>query len=220
MKYKSGISLVLVAILSAAGSVIAYRSYTKPSPIEVSSPVAENIVVIRTPGGWLELATVKVDETFDGQVPHEILGMSFDPTITRIRVPAFYTYRIRLAAEWKILEKGKEFVVIAPRLEPSLPVAVDLSKMEKYASGTWSLFTGTEALESTERQITDRLAAKALSPMYVDMQRREARQTLAEFVKRWLMEQSKWQDMKGLPLRVLFADEPIQRLGPDLVPLN
>lgn len=62
--------------------------------------------MLRTPGGMLELSTLKVHETFDGTVPHEILGIELDPTITRIRVPAYYTYRIPLAAEWEVLRTG------------------------------------------------------------------------------------------------------------------
>lgn len=220
MNFKTVFVVVLVALLSAAGGILAHRSYTKAPPVTVTARIADNIVVVRTPGGMLELSTAKVDEVFDGAVPHKILGYEFDPTITQIRVPAHYTYRIRLAAEWRLLRKDDELIVIAPRLEPALPVAVDMRKMEKYASGTWSLLTGTEALDKTEREVTDRLAIKAQTPMYLDMQRGAARQTLAEFVKQWLLEQEKWQDAKGLRLRVLFADEPIRSLGPDLVPLN
>ncbi len=220
MTWKTGLVITVVAVMSAGGAILAYRSLVGPPPLTVTSRVADNVVVFRTPGGMLELSTARVDEVFDGTVPHKILGVDFDPTITQIRVPAFYTYRVPLAAEWTALRKGDQFVVVAPRLEPLLPVAVDLGKIEKYASGTWSLLTGTTALERTEREITDRLARKALSPMYLDMQRGSARRTLAEFVRRWLVEQDRWKDMRGLRLRVLFADEPIESLGPELVPLN
>ena len=93
--------------------------------------------------------------------------MPLDPTVTRIRVPAVYTYRIPLAKEWKVLRVGDEFAVIAPKVEPSLPVAVDLQKMEKHVSGNWSFFTGTESLDAAQRAITKKLASKATSRAYL-----------------------------------------------------
>ena len=90
-------------------------------------------------------------------------------------------------------------------------MAVDLARMEKETSGTWVLlpFTGTEALDDLERQITARLAEKAVLPAYVQMQREHARRTVAEFVRKWLMTQAQWQGAARPRLRVLFADEPV-----------
>jgi len=100
---------------------------------------------------------------------------------------------------------------VAPPVKPSLPVAVDLSRLEKDVSGTWVLlpFTATDALDDLERRLTARLADKATLPAYIQMQREPARQTVAEFVRKWLVTQAQWRSTGTTRIRVLFADEPV-----------
>ena len=43
--------------------------------------------------------------------------------------------------------------------------------------------------------------------------REVARQTLKEFVAKWLITQEQWKSASGYPVRVFFADEPIQTLS-------
>jgi hypothetical protein len=86
--------------------------------------------------------------------------------------------------------------------------------MEKESSGLWSLFTGTTALNDLERSITSKLEQKAKSPLYINRQRDAARKTVAEFVKKWLLTQAKWNKLEGMRMRVLFQDEPMESLGP------
>jgi len=55
------------------------------------------------------------------------------------------------AGRWQIgvghTLRDKTFIVIAPRVKPTLPVAIDTAKLERFASGTWSLFTGAAELD-------------------------------------------------------------------------
>lgn len=173
----------VVALASALLAVWAYRSFTAKPDVVVTSPLTDEMLVMRTQGGMLEVSRIKAQEVFDGQYANEFLFMSFEPTSARIRVPAVYTYRIPLAREWKVLRFGEDFAVVAPKVEPALPVAVDLRKMEKNASGTWSIFTGTDSLDATQRAITTKLALKARSRAYILLQKDEARKTVAEFVR-------------------------------------
>ena len=55
------------------------------------------------------------------------------------------------------------FTVVTPPVKPSLPVAVDLAKMEKDVGGSWMLvpFNEDEDLDALEREITAKLAEKA-----------------------------------------------------------
>jgi hypothetical protein len=140
-----------------------------------------------------------------------VLGIEIGETVPRIRVPAVYRYHVELAREWRVLRTGEVFTVVAPAVRPSLPVAVDLARMEKDASGTWVLlpFTETEALDSLERRITSKLAEKAVIPAYIALQREAARRTVTEFVRKWLVTQVEWQAASRPAIQVLFADEPV-----------
>jgi hypothetical protein len=109
--------------------------------------------------------------------------------------------------------RDKTFIVIAPRVKPTLPVAIDTAKLERYASGTWSLFTGAAELDRLQRSISASLAAKAALPSYVQFQREAARTTVTEFVTKWLVTQQRWQPASDYKVQVFFADEPIEALG-------
>ena len=212
------ILFVLMAV-TAIASVLLYRALFAEPEVVLSSPLTDEMMVMRTKGGMLEVSRVRAREVFDSQIAHSLLFIDLDPTITRIRVPAVYTYRIPLAPEWKVKRVGDYFVVVAPRVQPALPVAVDLAKIEKHASGTWSFFTGTESLDRAERAVTAKLASKATSRAYILLQRDHARQTVAEFVQKWLVTQEAFKDVDTSHVRVYFSDEPIDSLGPDVLPL-
>jgi hypothetical protein len=143
------------------------------------------------------------------------MGIAVGETVPRIRVPAVYRYHIELAPEWRVLRSKDVFTVVVPAVQPSLPVAVELKRMEKQASGTWVLlpFTETDALDALEREITGKLARKAVSPAYIQLQREHARNTVTEFVGKWLVTQVQWQSASRPRIRVLFADEPVGPLN-------
>ena len=213
-------AFVIVAVLSAVAAVSIYRAMVSEPAIETSSPLTDEMIVMRTKGGLLEVSKIRAVEVFESTIAHSVFFMNLDPTVTHIRLPAVYTYRVPLAPEWIIRRIDTDFVVVAPRVEPSLPVAVDLAKMEKNASGTWTFFTATGALDKAEREITAKLAKKATSAAYVTLQRKLARQTVAEFVRKWLMSQERWQNLDSDRIRVLFADETIDSLGADVFPIR
>ncbi len=210
----------LVALASAILAVLSYRSlFSKPDAV-ITSPLTEEMIVLRTPGGMLEVSRIRATEVFKGTFAHEFFAIDLDPTITDIRVPAVYTYRIPLAKEWKVLKVGEEFAVIAPQVEPALPVAVDLRKIEKHVSGNWSFFTGTDSLDAAERAITTKLALKARSRAYILLQKDEARKTVAEFVRNWLVTQRNFEHVDAGKVHVFFTDESIETLDPHLFPVN
>ena len=74
------------------------------------------------------------------------------------------------------------------------------------------MFTGTSRVDGLRQSITKTLDAKAESPTYLQLQRETARQTLKEFVKKWLVTQQRWKAESAYPIRVFFADEPINAL--------
>lgn len=187
---------------------------------DVRSGPGTEILVMRTKGGLLEVSTVHSTERFDKKFVYSLFGVKVGETMPHIRVPAVYRYHIELAPEWKILRTDNVFTVVTPPVRPSLPVAVDFDHMEKDVGGTWILlpFNRGADLDSLEREIGLTLAGKAASRAYLQLQREEARKTVAEFVKKWLVTQAQWTTESRSTIRVYFADEPIGSFGPQAFP--
>jgi hypothetical protein len=213
--------LLLAVLAIGAALAIGYSEPTSESPVSRvlhavrAAPRAE-VVVLRTPGGLLEVSRIHVTEVFDATVTHTVLGVDIGETMPRIRVPAVYRYHIELAPEWRVVRSDGVFTIVAPPVRPSLPVAVDLSGMEKDVAGTWILlpFTSDEDLDVLERGITTRLEQKAESRDYIDRQREDARDTVREFARKWLVQQTRWKSAEYGDIRVLFADEPAGAIAP------
>lgn len=187
---------------------------------ETHSGPGSEILVMRTKGGLLEVSTIRANEQFDKKFIYTVLGLKVGETVPHIRVPAVYRYHVELAPEWTIIRTGDVFTVVTPPVKPSLPVAVDLAGMQKDVGGTWILvpFNERADLESLQREITATLARKADSPAYRQMQREEARKTVTEFVRKWLVTQARWHAESSSAIRVLFPDEPIGSFGPQAFP--
>jgi len=214
--------VLLLAALGVSGIIA--LGYSEPTSESASSKILdavraaprEEVIVLRTPGGLLEVSRIHTTEVFDATIQHSIFGIEVGETMPRIRVPAVYRYHIELAPEWRVVRADGVFTIVAPRVKPSLPVAVDLSKMEKNAAGVWLLlpFTSNDDLDALERGITAKLAQKAKSRDYIDRQREDARETVREFARKWLVSQSKWKRVEYEDIRVLFADEPAGYIAP------
>ena len=73
---------------------------------EVRSASSNEIMVMRTPGGLLEVSRIHATEICDTKFVYEVLGFEIGETVPRIRVPAVYRYQIELAPEWKVVRAG------------------------------------------------------------------------------------------------------------------
>ena len=213
------IFLLLLALSLVANLWLMRRATESDRRLESWSAALDQVEVIRTEGGLLQVSTLRAPEYFKAVKPHDLLGVDLGATTTHIRVPATYHFHIELAREWKLrVRPDGSVIVIAPPVKPTLPVAIDTARLERQAEGRWSLFTGARELEALQRTITSQLADKAASPGYIAFQREAARQTVAEFVQRWLLTQERWKNAaRGSTVRVFFADEPIAAL-PDALP--
>ena len=203
----------LLAASVLANAVLAWWLW-RATPAAPALPVAVGeAVVLRTPGGRLEVAELRQLESFEVSRDHEVLGVPVGSTFSRIRVPAHYRYHVDLAPEWTVRALPAGGVrVIAPRLQPTLPVAIDTAGLQTQSRGLWSLFTGPAQVQALERGISAQLARKAATAPLLARTREAARATLAEFVQKWLMTQTAWRPQAGQPVQVLFADEPIEAL--------
>lgn len=174
------------------------------------SAPAEEIIVVRSPGGLLQTATVKADEVVDATFTHRVLGVTIGEVAPRIRCRAFYSYHVKLQPEWRVVRKDGVITALAPPLTPGLPVAIDTATLEKQVGGTWLLvpFKGDDDLEALERTITAKLARKAASDEYKQRALEESRKTIAEFVENWAVQAG--QEVRSV--RVLFEGEPVRSI--------
>ena len=196
-------TLLLVGI-AANAALFSWQLRAPPKTTTTTTTVGT--VVMRTPGGLLEVSTIMAQETFDSTTNHTILGVPVGRTVTQVRVPAVYRYHIPLEKDWTFRNTGNALIVNAPPVLPSLPVAIDTGKMESFSSGIWSPITRSDAITNLQKSISATLAAKAATPEMLKLQREEARQTVTEFVQKWVVEQPEWQDGKAPIVLVFFED--------------
>lgn len=205
--YIKGLALLLVA--SATGSGYFLYKELKANPVVVNSAPDEEIVVMRTNGGLLEVSYIKATEIFEKSTIHTLTPFfEVGKTKSQIRVPVVYRYYVELAPEWRFLRKGSEYIVIAPAAKPTLPVAMDTARLESNASGTWSIFTGQEAIDDLQKALTATMSERAAQKKYMELQREAARQTVSEFVRKWVIKERPT-DGLNYKVKVLFEDETV-----------
>jgi len=182
--------------------------------VEVLLSTPDQMEVMRTKGGLLEVSSITTPETFRSTKDHTVFAaVGVGQTISEIRVPAVFRYHIELAPEWKITRRDNQIIVIAPRVKPTLPVAIDTGRLVALSAGIWSVFTGRSELEVLQKSITKTLEVKAAGPGYIQFQREAARETVKEFVSKWVLTQSRWKTEPKVEIKVYFADEPIDSLA-------
>lgn len=171
----------------------------------------DEIVILRTPGGMLEVATLIRNEEFRWSTSHTcpIINCEklFGATISDVRVPVHYTYRIPLAEEWTLTLKQDHFDLAVPLPAPKLPAAIVTEKLEIRTEKKWFSPDKSEHRESVIRHIGGEFDRRALQKNYLDAQREDARKTVAEFAQKWMLAQGVPANVRGYPIRVSFPDE-------------
>jgi hypothetical protein len=72
---------------------------------------------------------------------------------------------------------------------------------------SWLRFDGADRLEELRASLTPRLTERAKAAGHVDLIREEARRRVAQFVRRWLLDQEFWTDDRFATIKVVFPDE-------------
>jgi len=212
IRVRTGAALLAGAI--ALLGWFAYDRFFARWTVIDSSVVASGIpVVMRSQGGLLEIATVTVYERFKRTDTREFWGIPLGTTVSIIQVPVTYRYHIEMAREWPIYISGKTAVVRAGDVKPSLPAAIDTSKMEKYTQNGWARFNKEENLETLERSMTPELASRANNPAIRQLAIDAGRQTVREFVTNWLLKEQGWKRDADSKVIVLFPGEQQGRSG-------
>lgn len=197
--------LALVAIAAAM-----YRFGLKEHALPVLAK--DEIVILRTPGGMLEVTTLIRNEEFRWSTKHTcpIINCEklFGATVSEVRVPVHYTYRIPLNTEWKLKLEKDHFDLAAPLPEAKLPAAIFTEKLEIRTDKTWFSPRKGEHREAVIRSLGSEFDRRAIQKTYLDAQREDARKTIAEFAQKWMLEQGVAANLRGYPIRVNFPDDP------------
>jgi hypothetical protein len=79
--------------------------------------------------------------------------------------------------------------------------------MEKRAESGWARFDKNDKLDELERSMTATLEQRASDAAHIQLVREACRQSVAEFVKKWLMREEHWRSDRFTAIVVVFSDE-------------
>lgn len=200
--------LAVSTVVALAVGMLSFGSNDQPLPVLAK----DEIVVLRTPGGMLEVTTLIRNEEFRWSTTHTCPIVNceklFGATISDVRVPVHYTYRIPLSAEWKLKLEKDHFDLAVPRPEPKLPAAIVTEKLEIRTDKKWFSPNKGEHRDSVIRNLGVEFDRRALQKNYLDAQRENARKTVVDFAQKWMLAQGVPANIRGYPIRVIFPDDP------------
>lgn len=207
--------LPIVAVALIAIGVVAYRKFNDPDgPKVVSAPTGDIPVVFRTNGGLLEVGKVVYNQKFTLKEAGKLFGIEIPgcPTEAAITAKAHFTYRVRLAPEWKAkVTSDKRVLVVAPPLEPAIPVAFDTAATEESLQGC-PIIKDRELLDRLRKRLSANLASHARQPEYKKLVREDAAKTVGEFIQKWYLGRKEFAYAKDYPVVVYFKGEVIENL--------
>lgn len=166
--------------------------------------------IASTDGDVLEVATLETDETVTKYDMRTALSnlIYLGTTTSEIRTPVVYRYHIRLSDPWQLDVQGDRCIVQAPVLRPSVPPAIRTERMEKKSEAGWLRFNAAENLAALEKDLTPALEKRAGNRHHIDLVREASRKSVAEFVKKWLLQSDAGKQTGVKALVVVFPDEP------------
>lgn len=193
-------------------AAFAERAAAKFKTGQITDTFRAEIPVFKSAGiGLLEVGTAEATETFTKTDVRKVAWdwISLGETVTEIRVPVTYRYHLDLAGAWDISVTDGHCVVRAPKLQPSLPVAIHTDGLRKKSSAGWARFDAAEQMEALQKSITPKLNASAGSSEHLDNVREEARVAIARFIRAWLVREEQWMEGKLTTVTVVFPDESL-----------
>lgn len=190
----AGIALVLVvgfAILKFEQLMHFFRGVVGVRPPSVTEVLTSGeTLVMRTPGGTLEVARIKAHET----IKRTSLGtpvlwglVDTGTTVSEIDVPVLFRYHVPLAKEWPVRCSPELCVVRADAIVPTLPPAIYTGEMRKRTTSGWARFDKEANLVALEKSLTQELSMRASSERNLDAATDAGRRTVKEFVGTWLL---------------------------------
>lgn len=190
-KYIVVLSCLLLGGMFGAGYM--YGSHRTSQSMMANYLIGDQYKVVRTPGGMLEVSSLKKPEAFAWKMAWTCpanLCASLPTGNSTISGVATYTYRVALADHW-VLEKQSgsplRYVLKVPRLEVKSPVAIDLQTIRFQNGGSFFAPSGPTQLAKLAlmQPLVD---ARASSPDYMKVQSDAATKTIVEFARKWMRE--------------------------------
>ena len=175
-----------------------------------------------TQGDILELAVSRGDESFKS-TDEKWAGWGWvylGTTVAEIRVPVSFRYHLRLSDPWRLAARDQVCLVLAPQIRPSLPPAIHTTDLERRAESGWARFDKNDQLDSLQRSMTPSLEQRAGDRAHLQLVREASRQSVAGFVKKWLMREGQWRSDRFNSIVVLFPDEAAVSSDQDLLQLR
>jgi len=165
--------------------------------------------IVSTDGDILEVATLETDETVTKYDMKSLFNQTFylGTTISEIRTPVVYRYHIKLSDDWQLKIENGQCIVHAPALRPSLPPAIRTDRMEKKSEAGWLRFNAAESLAALEKNLTPTLEKRAGNRSHLNLVRESSRKSVAEFVKKWFLQQDPATRTQVKSITVIFPDE-------------
>ncbi|MDB6024474.1 MAG: hypothetical protein JWM68_697 [Verrucomicrobiales bacterium] len=164
----------------------------------------------------LEVASSKQTEVFERTDARCFIGIDLGTNTVQLKVPTTYRFFICLYDPWKLHVNGNSIVVSAPPIRCSKPPAIHTDEIQESISRGWARSSPQPMLEKMRHDLTPRLCEFAEDPRRMDLVREKCRQSVAEFVKRWLEGESRWQKGKFTSIRVHFVNEPVVAAKPTI----
>ncbi|WP_143684447.1 hypothetical protein [Variovorax sp. KK3] len=181
--------------LIAAALAVGLFLYLRPAPFaivekQVSTLDPAQVIVLRTPGGTLEVSTLVKNEEFGWRSTYTCAWIDCGQRVGKVRLPVHYTYRIPLAETWTLRLQGDTYVLSVPAPEPRLPPGIDLSKAE-FSSERGGLIAPSVAAnrDMMLKNLGPELAQRAQRAEYLQQQMPSAEATVREFAQKWMREQ-------------------------------
>lgn len=176
----------------------------------ISEAFRENVKRISsTNGDVLELATLDMEEAitrFDTKTLFDTIYLG--TTESEIRAMVVYRYHLKLSDDWKLHVENGRCVVIAPAIRPSLPPAIRTDTVERKSEAGWMRFNAAQNLVDLEKGMTSILERRAAGPSKIRHVRDAARQSVAQFVRKWALNGHKHQPEGEIQdIVVIFPDE-------------
>lgn len=231
---KIKIALFLLAMLaSAAGGAFVALKVAAGTEIgemivqrKIQDRVSEKISRIRaTQGDILELAVLESVLTFEQEDDWKNIPAGLGKSVSRAEIPAVFRFFVKISEPISVSaeERNGEILctVVAPKLQPVLPVAFDTSRIAWTRDIGVLRFNREEMTDELQKKISMRLVLSAKNHAKSTGVREAARKAFEKFVSEWLSDVRELRERPDtrLKVRIFFVDEvpPSEISAPDSV---